>query len=233
MTPNETLADITACFHDWEGLLANKNATLRCKILAWPGFSPSIEKDITRDTISFLAAKKQYSFQIFDGSLVQMIYDFSTKRNELKSASLAYYESLLDEDEFDEGEIDVSPLAEPVSDSSPKWLRMDFDDIEEHSGIHSSCHLHLAGFPQTRIPCSGVPGPRQFLETLMAWLYPSQYRKAVLAREKSELRERYLEVNRLCHLVTEPEHFNSLIHLTLPSSIRFPRREQPNCQRET
>jgi hypothetical protein len=221
MTPDETLKELNACLQDWQGFVANKNATLRRKLLAWPNHTPSIEREITWDTIASLASKKQYSFQLRDGSLVQMLYDFSSKGSQLASASLAYYESRVEE-ELEEEDGEVSPLAESLTEASPKWLRMDFTDLEHGSCIHSACHLHLAGFPETRIGCAGVPGPRQFLESLMAWLYPSQYRGVVLCMEDGERRQRYIDINRLCHHVAPVDQFNSIIHVALPPSIRSP-----------
>jgi hypothetical protein len=219
MNPDETLKELNACLQDWRGFVANKNATLRRKLLAWPDHSPSVEKDISWETIASLATKKQYSFQLQDGSLVQTLYDFSRKGSQLASASLAYYENrVAEESEEEDGE--VSPLVESLVEAPPKWLRMDFTNVEDGNCIHSACHLHLAGFPETRIGCAGVPGPRQFLESLMAWFYPSHYRQAVLCLDGEERRRRYIDINRLCHHVQSVDEFNSIIHMALPPSIR-------------
>jgi hypothetical protein len=112
MNPDETLKELNVCFQDWQGFVANKNATLRRKVLAWPNFSPSIEKNITWDSIASLASNKQYSFQLSDGSLIQMLYDFSAKGSALTSATLAYYQSRLEEELDDEEGEEVSPLDE-------------------------------------------------------------------------------------------------------------------------
>ncbi len=222
MTPDETLRELNACFTDWPGFLANKNATLRGRIVAWPNYVPSIEKNVTWETVSLLASNRQYSFQLIDGSIIQMLYDFSAPQAELKSAMLAYYENRIEEEPDEETEGEVVPLDDDSNSSSPKWLRMDFSKREDGSSIHAHCHLHLSGFPDTRISCAGVPGPRQFLESLLAWLYPDHYRDTVLVREDDDLKLRLVDVNRVCIQIMPREHFNSLLHLTLPPSIRFP-----------
>jgi len=222
MTPDETLRELNTCFTDWQGFLANKNATLRGKIVAWPSYIPSIERNITWETISLLASNRQYSFQLLDGSIVQMLYDFSAPGTQLKSAMLAYYESRVEEETDEETEGEVLPLDDDLNTLSPKWLRVDFSEREDGNCIHAHCHLHLSGFPDTRISCAGVPGPRQFLESLLAWLYPDHYRSVVLGKEDDELKLRFVDVNRVCHHVTPRDQFNSLLHLTLPPSVRFP-----------
>jgi len=222
MTPDETFREVNKCFTDWPGFLANKNATLRGKVVAWPNYVPSIEKTVTWETVSLLASNRQYSFQLLDGSIIQMLYDFSGPQSELKSAMLAYYENRV-EDEIDEDtEGEVIPLDDALNSSPPKWLRMDFTGGEDGSRIHADCHLHLSGFPDTRISCAGVPGPRQFLESLFAWLYPGHYRNTVLCQPEEDLKIRFVEVNRVCIHAEKREQFNSLLHLALPPSIRFP-----------
>ena len=111
MSPTEALQEINACFSDWEGLVANKNATLRRKLLAWPNYTPTIQERVTAETVTELASNKQYTLQIVDGSVVQMLYDFSGKGDALNSATLAYYENVRQED-AEEEDGDVLPLDE-------------------------------------------------------------------------------------------------------------------------
>jgi hypothetical protein len=226
MTPDETLRELNTCFHDWQGFLANKNATLRGKVLAWPNYVPHIEKNVTWETVTLLASNRQYSFQLLDGSIVQMLYDFSAARTELKSAMLAYYQNRIEEEADEDTEGEVLPLDDDLSSLPPKWIRMDFGAREDGNSIHADCHLHLSGFPDTRISCAGVPGPRQFLESLLAWLYPDHYRNTVLSKGDDDLKVRFVAVNRVCLHAARHEQFNSLLHLTLPPSVRFPEGKQ-------
>lgn len=222
MTPDETFHEINKCFSDWPGHLANKNATLRHNVISWQNYIPQIIKDVSREAVSALASNRQYSFQLIDGSLIQMLYDFSTRNRELKSAMLAYYENHVEDELDEETEGEISPLEEDTRARSPRWLRLDFRPHGDSDSTHSHSHLHLSGFPDTRISCAGVPGPRQFLESLFAWLYPDHYQEIVLSKEKDELKLRLIDINRISFRVTALEHFNSLLHLTLPPSIRSP-----------
>jgi hypothetical protein len=222
MKENEIFQEVGKCFTDWEGFLANKNCTLRRNIVSWPNCALTILDEVTWDTVSDLASSKQYSFQLSDGSIVQMLYDFSTRGAELKSAMLAYYENHKQEEPDEETEGEVLPLDESPVALKPKWLRMDFEVKHDSNSIHAHCHLHLSGFPDTRISCAGVPGPRQFLESLLAWLYPNHYRETVLSQEHEALKTRHVDINRICLPLTPREHFNSLLHLALPPSVRYP-----------
>ena len=123
-------------------------------------------------------------------------------------------------DEETEGEI--LPIDDEPGTDCPKWVRMDFSKGSQSSIIHTDCHLHLSGFPDTRIARAGVPGPRQFLESLFAWLYPTYYRTRILDKVEGDLRQRAIDVNRVCLKLLPREHFNSLLHLALPPSVRFP-----------
>jgi hypothetical protein len=223
MTPAETLQELNTCFTDWSGFLVNKNTSLRGHIVAWPHFVPNIEKSISWDTVGSLASTRQYSFQLLDGSIIQMVYDFSSRGSQLKSAMLAYFENVEEQELDEETEGEILPIDDEVAADSPKWVRIDFSRGDQSSVIHTDCHLHLSGFPDTRIACAGVPGPRQFLESLLAWLYPTHYRTSVLDKvEERDLRLRAIDVNRVCLKLAPREHFNSLLHLTLPPSVRFP-----------
>lgn len=221
MTPDETRQELNTCFTDWSGLLANPNMTLRGNIVAWPNHLPSIEKNVTWETISRIASNRQYSFQLLDGSIVQLLYDFSGHGKSLKRAMLAYYQNQPEDDFYEDMDGEIVPIQDEAP-ATPKWLRLDFDKREDGTSIHAHCHLHISGFPDTRISCAGVPGPRQFVESLLAWLYPEHYRETIMSKEENELKLRSIDVNRVCLHVTPPEHFNSLLHIALPPSVRFP-----------
>lgn len=222
MTPTDALREITSCFHDWDGLLANQRAIRSDRTICWPNYIPRIEEEVGWSTIISLATERQYSFQLFDGSLVQLLYDFSLPAETLRSARLAYYEGTQGEDTTEESEDVISPVEDDYEERLPRWLRLDFGRHNDPSCIHAECHLHLCNLPETRISCAGVPGPRQFLESVIAWFYPEIYRQRVL-ESAPEIRERrYVDVNRHSHLIEPPAHFHSLLHISLPRSIRMP-----------
>jgi len=78
-----------------------------------------------------------------------MLYDFSLKGSDLKSAMLTCYESRIEEEHDEETEGEVLPFDPDLSDALPKWIRMDFTRRDGCNSIHSECHLHIAGFPDT------------------------------------------------------------------------------------
>jgi hypothetical protein len=222
MTPTDTLREITSCFADWEGLLANQRSIRVEKVVCWPNYIPRIEDHVSWSTITSLATDLQYSFQLFDGSLIQLLYDFSSPENALKSARLAYYEGTQTTDQDEQIDGEISPVEDDEEERLPRWMRLDFGRQNDPSCIHAECHLHLCNLPTTRISCGGVPGPRQFLEGVIAWFYPDLYRQRVLQCEPDVRTRRYIDVNRHSHFVAPSDHFHSLLHIALPRSIRTP-----------
>jgi hypothetical protein len=101
----------------------------------------------------------QYSFQILeDGAIIQLSYLYNGKE-ELVSASLAYYST---------GTRDDLPVG---------WYRIDYDPYAARNLLHSACHMHLGLFPNTRLVVNSVPTPRQFIEFVIASCYPEAYRR--------------------------------------------------------
>jgi hypothetical protein len=221
MTPNETLLDIRSCVSDWDGLVANQRAIRSGRLVCWANYRSTIDNEVTWSTVTSLATNLQYSFQLFDGSLIQLLYDFSLPGDDLRSTRLAYYEGrLYEEPDDDKFEDTILPLEETREERLPRWVRLDYGRHGNPSCIHSECHLHFGGLPETRISCNAVPGPRQFLEGVFAWFYPELYRERILARDLSDRARRYVDVNRHSHTLTPSDHFHSLVHLSLPGSIR-------------
>ena len=226
MTPTDALQEITSCFLDWDGLLANQRAIRNDRTVCWPNYAPRIEDEVSWSTIISLATERQYSFQLFDGSLIQLLYDFSLPAGTLRSARLAYYEGTQNDETTEEAEDVISPVEDDQNDRLPRWLRLDFGRHNDPSCIHAECHLHLCNLPETRISCAGVPGPRQFLESVIAWFYPEIYQQRILESDPDIRGRRNVDVNRHSHLIEPADHFNSLLHLSLPRSIRVPAEAQ-------
>ena len=223
MTLDEMDDELQTCMKDWQGFLANPNWCRLNQTIAWPNYRPAIFGSITWSLLTALASERQYSFQFSDGSIIQMAYDFSNREQRLRKATLAYYENRPDLETLpaEDSEGEVVPLEDDAPPFLPRWLRLDFNAQAEGTRLHANCHLHIAGFPDTRVACSGVPGPRQFVEALVAWLYPDQYRETVLCTQKEEAKIRLIDVNRICLPVPSEDEHNSMLHLNLPRSVRF------------
>jgi hypothetical protein len=206
------------CFRDWAGLLANQNWNIRENRFAWPSYTPAIFPEITQEVVNILATNRQYSFQLWDGSLVQLVYQFGRRGHELQRATLAFYQNagvgLIPEDEDVDNDIDEELLSPPL------WLRVDYSPNLDSHTLHPECHLHLGGFPNTRIALMGVPGPRQFMETLMAWFYPTEYSDLRYKVTHPERSRRLIEINRMSMPLEEINCSKGILFIDLPNSIR-------------
>jgi len=127
---------------------------------------------ITNVDLVQLAEEGQYTFQVFDGSILQLFYAYGESDDELIEARLAYYMAnkfpgLNAESDTEVAILDVTPIS---------WLRIDYSQKEDDV-LHSAAHLHLAGFPAGRLAVAGVPTPGQFIELVVSIAYPEQYRE--------------------------------------------------------
>ena len=136
---------------------------------------------------------KQYSLQIIeDGSLIQIFYEFERNNHTLTSANLGYFNAggisydLCQELQYPElSPTDITPEAQPLGlfednnsfedDPIIAWIRIDYSPHNYCSPLHHSCHMHLSLFEYARIPLTGVPSPRQFIEFIISMCYPEIY----------------------------------------------------------
>ena len=106
MKISEAQGLLRSVYIDWAHVLANPNGTRRGSQITWDKYIPQVLKQpiMVSDVID-LFNKGQYTFQvIIDGSLIQMYYQYDTRGNELKSASLAFYSSVSYDQLFDKDE---------------------------------------------------------------------------------------------------------------------------------
>ena len=223
MTIEEVHEELRHCLSDWEGFLANKNFIERNRFICWPNYQPTILQHVSWEDVELCATNKQYSFQLHDGSVVQLLYDFRGKSNSVRNATLAYFEAPPQYDDQEDETLEQSGADEFLAGtdtSGPRWIRLDYKDTGNQSCVHADCHLHLAGFPDTRISVNGVPGPRQFVEALFAWFYPDVYSQAKLDADPDDRYKRVIDVNRVCHPITPSIGFHPICFLSLPPSVR-------------
>lgn len=103
MKISEAQGLLRSVYIDWAHALANPNGIRRDSQITWDNYIPQVLKQpiMVSDVID-LFNKGQYTFQvIIDGSLIQMYYQYDTRGNELKSASLAFYSSVSYDQLFD------------------------------------------------------------------------------------------------------------------------------------
>ncbi len=106
MRISEAQGLLTSVYLDWEPVLANPNGIRNGSQITWDNYIPQVLKQpIMASDVIDLFNKGQYTFQVtIDGSLIQMFYQYESRGNALKSASLAFYSSVsynqvIDEDE--------------------------------------------------------------------------------------------------------------------------------------
>lgn len=173
MTPADVTSQVQDCFWDWKSVLVNP---LYCRTgtrVAWSRFSGGIIRDpVNYEKVRSLVEEKQYSFQCAeDGSVFQLLYEFDDK-NQLQMVRLAFYKAELP---MDEGDLLSSGPLPDFADVFIPWLRFDYTQQYAGGVLHHESHMHVSGFPAARFAVSGVPGPRQFVEFVMASCYPEQY----------------------------------------------------------
>ncbi|HEY1350395.1 MAG TPA: DUF2290 domain-containing protein [Ktedonobacteraceae bacterium] len=197
MRINEANDLLTAVYIDWSHILANPRGIRKDSQITWAGRVPKMLKQpVMLSDVIDLADDGQYTFQMAnDGSILQIYYQYNRSGTAIEAARLAFYSVAVHEERVSaafqaEGTalVDDSPwradvLAEarddeqlPLSEDRPThWLRIDYDSQHALGVLHHDCHMHLSAFPSARLIVAGVPGPRQFVELVMALCYPHIY----------------------------------------------------------
>lgn len=119
-------------------------------------------------------------------------------------------------------------------DSVAPWVRFDFDPGAGKRGVlHHDTHLHLVGFPRTRVAVSGVPTPRQFIEFVISSFYPTEYVARRLDDDYAFRDPRVVEnLNEKVHPTFGATPLHLVAHLALPGCVvpdraaRAPPREK-------
>jgi hypothetical protein len=111
--------------------------------------------------------------------------------------------------------IDYQPLIETVS------LEKNKKEVIESTGIlHSKCHLHISGFPNSRFPVCGIPTPKQFIEIIIAFCYPEKYQKYRLNQHGNYVDpNRIKDVNKIIVDFDNDNILQLMTHIKIPSRI--------------
>jgi hypothetical protein len=91
------MSSLTSAFDEWDWLLANPRFARRGSTIAWEGFQRRVLPfNITPDHLVELAEAGQYSFQVADGSIFQVTYQFDPQGELVQFASLGFYRTIED-----------------------------------------------------------------------------------------------------------------------------------------
>jgi hypothetical protein len=213
-----TIADVEEqvrdTYWDWRGLLVNPRYCREGLRVSWNRYAVGIIREpITYEKVRSLVETKQFSFQCAeDGSVFQLLYQFASD-DDLQLARLAFYKAHV-------------PLGEAIESSGPlptfddefiPWMRFDYTSEHAAGVLHHESHLHISGFPGTRLAVSGVPGPRQFIEFVFASCYPDYYRTHRLKEDGTYTDEKLMkQVNVCCRQDKSKDIANRIIHLQVP-----------------
>jgi len=231
------MSSLTAAFDEWDWLLANPRFARRQSTVGWEGFEQRrLPFQVTPEHLAELAERGQYSFQVADGSVFQISYQFDPSGDILRFGSLGFYKAIdnlisapvvdgaseSSDETSDSPDVDLAePQSAPGAQTVP-WLRLDFAPSAARGVIHAASHLHVSIAENIRLPVAGVPTPKQFVETVLSWFYPDDYARAHL-NQNGEFVDpnRQTGVNALfCAVTAEPAVLNALHLLVPPSAAR-------------
>lgn len=204
---------------DWSGIILNPNYIRKEWVISWNQFKHvSLGDRITSKTVKELEKGRQYSFQLFDGSLIQLYYRFREGGDIVQIANLAFYKcerDIYNEEEDDNG--DISEYDDtPIEDYEIPWIRIDYCPDEEMGIIHAATHMHSSIGANVRLPINGIPTPKQFIEALMAWFYPAKYEEKHLDSQGIYTNPaRVKQINR-AKIPWSDQKVESIVHLGIP-----------------
>jgi hypothetical protein len=235
VTVNDVLDNLGSLLEKWPELLLNPRFIRRENDISWQAYAGGADMDaLSEFEVARLASAGQYSFQMFDGSLLRFFYSFDRTGRQLVSANVGYMQNVSasqDSDLNDEGYEDVedSPSMISISDNLQivPWIRIDYSPDACKGCTHSKCHLHSSLSSNLRIPVSSVPSPEQFLEAIVAWFYPQTYEGRHLdANGHFRDFDRLHDIN--VQVVTDVTHLEGeqILHIRLPDHAAIARIRQ-------
>jgi hypothetical protein len=202
----EVIGAMISVYDDWSPFLINPNFTRNNNIISWPNSVVTRLNNPRIEDVENLISSRQYSFQIGeDDSIIRIIYSFMSNE-EVYHAELSYYSSGL------ENPNDLDYIG---------WVRLDFDPGSARGVAHTDCHLHLSMFPDSRIPVSKLPTPRQFVEFVISTFYPKIFEEKRLSAQ-GVYNDDIATLTRVNSDCFDPDNnfCNDITHFKIPSSYR-------------
>lgn len=207
MRISDAFGALHAVYQDWAPhVLTNPNYVRVGNSIIWPNFHPHMLEDpVSPDDVALLFEDGQYSFQVIDGALIQIRYDYNADGDSLQTASLAYLKTGV------------------AGNDAVGWLRIDYDPVSEKLFTHPRCHLHLSLFPDSRFLVHGVPNPKQFVEFVISLCYPELYAARRISAAGEFLDEGHLtSVNSPCPTFDEDRACRYVTHVRIPQTPADP-----------
>jgi hypothetical protein len=227
---------MVSVYNDWGGFLANPRYIRRGDEITWAERTPHFLKGtIQHGDVLGLIETGQYSFQTSDdGSIIQLHYEFEQGGAEVKAASLGYFAAPPPQDDSglsSQGERGQIPDSEDagITDGSEgtrtetsqyaSWLRIDFSPTTAGGVLHHDCHLHVSGFPASRLVVKRLPTPKQFVEFVIALCHPNVYTSQRLDHTGGFVdATRMTSVNTPAFTCEDNDLYAHMMHLATPGS---------------
>jgi hypothetical protein len=228
MRINNAFNMLGSVYEDWQNALANPRYIRQRNTISWIDNTPMIlPEPVKVDDVIKMAETGQYSFQVIDGSLIQIYYEFDNYGRSIRNARLAYYSAPASENELLEIVTDIEdesymqPVYEQAEFPFVKWLRFDFAPETARGVLHHDCHLHISGFPDSRLMVRGIPTPKQFIEFIMAFCYKDIYQQYRLDEQGAynDL-QTIREINTPTITVEDSEIYQHIVCINIPSRQR-------------
>ena len=246
MRINDIEGLLISAYMDWSSFIGNYRVARRDSIITWTDRVPRmLDHPVMASDVVSLANDGQYTFQVHDGSLIQMYYSFDRRGFQLQAARLAFYSAVVDnklinaykrsisvdtisdyEQEFNDeialdepDEVEKETQFGGLKNGPVSWLRIEYAPQAAMGVLHHDCHIHFSTFPNSRFVVAGVPNPRQFIEFIMAFCYPELYRTHRLNNEGQYINlEKINSVNSTCFPLIEDAVFNQIAHFRIPTA---------------
>lgn len=187
MQIDEIYSNLGAVREVFRQLILTTNYKREGSIITWPNYRPGFAKDILyAKQYEDLVNDGQYSFLLFDKSLLQFYYEFDS--GSLLRSKLAYFpfpikcrESSTDlenyfdatgDDELARLYLQLLEFKEEIGLSNSSHIRIDYDDT---ASTHSKCHMQLGALNELRIPARIAVYPFLFVEFVIKNLFSSVY----------------------------------------------------------
>lgn len=216
MKISETFSMLISAYDDWHRCLLNPNFFRSGNRISWNSYESNwIDESLTYDSFMELVSTKQYSFQVQDGSIIQLYYEFDSNGDELIKANLAYCRNIF-RNQLDDETSEEDLLSSQYNDAV-QWLRIDYAPDMDRGVIHCAAHMHLSSFPQGRMIMRGVPTPKQFIEFIISLCYPELYSKHRLDGVGEFVNfSKVVAVNSSKFAMLDKTYFSHLVHLNSP-----------------
>ena len=181
-------SDLQKYYNSNYDFLLNYNISFKPNILSWGNYKNREIFDTYEEYFHWIINCRQYSFNLHDGSALQLYYEGDG--NTLKKASLAFL---------------------PLCDDNLQYFRFDLDYEASRDYCHTCYHVHF-GYKteKMRLTLFHFPKPSQFIQFVKSFVYE-------IPVEKFKKDKFYPDLNKLAEnptgIISGGEKYNHFLKL--------------------